>query len=359
MPFRHLLPLKYVQSAKAAVLVGLGLGWSARRSLDGTLRILTFHGLTEGSPEHGPPLDDSLHLPVELFEAICRHLAGHYTVIPLLEAVAAIRDTRPLPTNAVAITFDDGYRSNHELALPVLQSFNLPATIFLTTAFVDGTDPLWFQRVDWALATTARKNPAITLGETRVNLALGDRESRQKALAAVVVELKKLPRKQLLASLDEIDDTLGVTCPDSNLFPAPMRPLTWNQIRAMQVSGLVEFGGHTHHHPIMARCAPECVQSEIETCRDRMATELGRRPQLFAYPNGGLADFDTDCERLLRDAGFIASFSTIPKPVDGASDLLRMPRFGSPESVIEAEATVSGAFTVASRLKKQFRPGKG
>lgn len=359
MPFRHLLPSKYAHSAKAAVLVGLGLGWSARRSLDGSLRVLTFHGLGDKTHDReGAPLDDSLHLPVETFEAICQHLVEKYKVLSLMEAVAALRDSRPLPSNAVAISFDDGYASNYHLALPILQACGIPATIFLTTAFIDGDDSLWFQRADWALAQTPLKQACLSIGSREFSLSLESHPSRQRALEAIIPELKRLPWDDLLASLDRIEETLGVARPSPRELPPPMRPMNWDQIREMHVTGFVDFGAHTHRHPIMARCEPACLTHEIHTCRDRMEAELGRRPQLFAYPNGGIEDFDADCEAILREAGFIASFSTVPEPADGGSSLLSLPRFGSPESVIEAEATVSGAFTLASRIKNQILPGK-
>lgn len=336
------------------------MAWSARRSLDGSLRVLTFHGLQDedAAPPESPPLDDSLHLSSDTFEKICRLLSEKYQVISLSEAVHCIQNNKALPPDAVAITFDDGYESNFKLALPILQACQLPATIFLATAFVDGTDLLWFQRADWALATSTAKKVIVEIGTKRLQLKLEPWADRQSALEGVLPELKRLSSDALRDAISDLEATLEVATPHRDVLPPQMRSMTWDQAREMQMTGLIEFGGHTHRHPIMARCEMDDLKSEIDTCRDRLSAELGRQPRLFAYPNGGVEDFDTDCERLLREAGFIASFSTVPGPAKQGDSLLRLPRFGSPETLIEAEATVSGAFTLANHLKRKIGFGK-
>ncbi|MCL6458930.1 MAG: polysaccharide deacetylase family protein, partial [Gorillibacterium sp.] len=45
----------------------------------------------------------------------------------------------PVPDNAVFVSFDDGYESYHQLALPIMQEFNVPSINFLITSFMDGT----------------------------------------------------------------------------------------------------------------------------------------------------------------------------------------------------------------------------
>jgi peptidoglycan/xylan/chitin deacetylase (PgdA/CDA1 family) len=65
------------------------------------------------------------------FEAHCAWLSRHRTVVPLAEAVDRVNRFGRLPRGTVALTFDDGFRSVHEHALPVLRRYRLPATVFL------------------------------------------------------------------------------------------------------------------------------------------------------------------------------------------------------------------------------------
>ncbi len=62
------------QTAKSAALVLCGLAWAARAQQTGQGAVLTFHGLREDGTEPGV-LDESLHLRLSAFRAICHHLA--------------------------------------------------------------------------------------------------------------------------------------------------------------------------------------------------------------------------------------------------------------------------------------------
>src|ERR1700676_2327612 len=67
-----------------------------------------------------------------LFAAQMRWLKAHFDLVSLAEAqqrVASRRNTRP----AVSITFDDGYASNCDEALPLLIREKIPCTYFITS----------------------------------------------------------------------------------------------------------------------------------------------------------------------------------------------------------------------------------
>jgi peptidoglycan/xylan/chitin deacetylase (PgdA/CDA1 family) len=316
-------------------LVACGVGSLGRRRFSGQGCILTFHGLRPGDSlaEVG---DGSLHLPVATFRALCGELAAHNTVMPLREMVARWDAGESLPDEAVAITFDDGYASNHDLALPILQEFSLPATIFLTTAFIDGENMLWFQRVDRAL----QDRPAAELER-------------------VLAQLKKLSDCELRERVAALEERAGLEEPKAGDLPSIMRPLTWKQVRAMRDTGLIDFGGHTHTHPILARCSPEKQRWEIERCRQRITEELGSAPTLFAFPNGGPGDYSDETVRLLAEAGFDAACTMINGHLAANSRRMELPRYGSPESRWEAAATVSGAFELFKEWRQRCRNALG
>ena len=56
-----------------------------------------------------------------------------FSVIGLDTLIEALRNRKPVPDRAVAITFDDGYASIYSEAFPMLQSFGYPFTLFLST----------------------------------------------------------------------------------------------------------------------------------------------------------------------------------------------------------------------------------
>ncbi len=336
-------PAFHPRSIKAAALVGSGLASFARTRRADEVSILTFHGLSEGD---GDPaiLDWALHLPVEVFRSICCMLAKDYRVISMADLIEARGRGTTLPANSVVITFDDGYASNYELAYPILKEFDLHATLFVTTGFLDGDDMLWFQRVDLALGRTRKELLDWKINGKTLRLYLGTRELRQQSLMRLMPELKELTNTDLLAEVDRLEEALGVGEPEIRDLPKSLRPLTWEMAFDMTLSGHVDIGGHTHTHPILSRCNTMTMRAEIAACRERILAEIGELPLAFSYPNGGMEDFTRETLLLVREAGFRAACTTVSGRVNEDVSMFQLPRYGSPESVWEAEATVSGAF---------------
>jgi peptidoglycan/xylan/chitin deacetylase (PgdA/CDA1 family) len=68
------------------------------------------------------------------------------------------------------------------------------------------------------------------------------------------------------------------------------RPLTWQQAKEMQRSGLVTVGAHTHTHPNLTTLTTAQVNWEIATANQLIAERLGCAPVHFAYPWGRTSD---------------------------------------------------------------------
>lgn len=87
--------------------------------------VLTFHDISRGvSPLQFPPAH---------FSALLDSLAGAgFSFVDLDDLLSPVA-----PEHALAITFDDGYASVLEHALPVLQALGAPAHLFVPTAFVE------------------------------------------------------------------------------------------------------------------------------------------------------------------------------------------------------------------------------
>ena len=99
---------------------------------NGRLSILIFHRVLAQVDPLFPEEVDAAR-----FDVICGWLRRWFNVLPLDAAVRRLRDGS-LPRRAAAITFDDGYADNHDIALPILKKHGLPSTFFIATGFLDG-----------------------------------------------------------------------------------------------------------------------------------------------------------------------------------------------------------------------------
>ena len=332
-------------------LVGMGLSRLARSSRDGQGCVLTFHGVRDQSFS-SKVLDEDLHITQSMFREVCRHLAENYRVVPLSEITKAVTEGLQMPAATVAITFDDGYESNYALAYPVLKEFSLPATIFLTTGFLDGTDKLWFNSLELAVKMSALQSVDVEIEGKVCTFPLGTTVERASTLGTLLATAKAYRQEDLPEWMTEVKGALGVGAIGYDQYPAPLLPMKWDQAREMQDSGLVDFGGHTHRHPILGRCTVERARDEIFRSRDRITAELGAAPTQFAYTNGKQSDFNADTQALLREAGYHGAYTMEPGFIKAGDDAFALPRYGAPSSVAQAEVTVSGTFDALHNIKQ-------
>jgi peptidoglycan/xylan/chitin deacetylase (PgdA/CDA1 family) len=117
------------EAAKRMVEAMLARSWQPRRRR--RVVVLCYHSIH-------PSLPFASAAP-ELFRQHLRWLKAHCDVVPLRALLGSRRHsggTRPI----VAITFDDGYKDNYTYAFPLLKEAGAPATIFVTTGFIEA-DP--------------------------------------------------------------------------------------------------------------------------------------------------------------------------------------------------------------------------
>lgn len=285
-----------VRSALARAACGLGVDAMARRTGLPSLLIVCYHGVRadESASRHW------LLLPQSALERQLRWLRTAYDVLPIDEAIARLHAgeaRRPM----AAITFDDGYRSNATLALPLLQSLGLPATIYLTTGHVDSGAMLWTTWLD--LVLQGRAAPPPWLSERCAPVAPDPKEA-----------LKRLPsaeREAVLARLrEEVESDARVQSNVERHAP-DFAMLTWDEVRSAAASRLLTFGGHTLSHPIVSRLADDDVGREIGMSMDRVAREVNAVTRTFAYPNGRAIDFDQRAVDAIRRHGGTAAVTTI------------------------------------------------
>jgi peptidoglycan/xylan/chitin deacetylase (PgdA/CDA1 family) len=264
-----------------------------------------------------------------------RYLKRHYRFASLSEAVALLARPGALREDLVVVTFDDGYAGNFEAAWPVLREEGVPATIFVTTGFLDG-EGLWFDFARRALVAALAAGRRLPARPRRaLAAALGRWPGRARRAEWAVERLKRLPPAARQRLLDELADA------DLPLGP-PARPLTWKQVRTLAATG-IEIGSHTVTHPILAQLTPAQQAAEIGLARDRIRQETGEPPKAFAYPNGGARDFNAATRAALRAAGCAAACTTLRGGNRPGCDPLRLRRIGvgrDPGFVLAARLSV-------------------
>lgn len=270
----------------------LAVGYAARRP---AFLIMAYHRVNNDED----PFFSAV--PTEVFEQQMAYIARTYRVLTVEELAERIR-RGGLPRNALAITFDDGYRDTLTHAVPILARYALPATIFLATGFIGTAEVPWFDRVATAFKMTKVSFFAAPWGEM---LRLANQAERVQATEQTLAYLKQLPDDDLRRSLDGVLEILGIT--DQKGFKNLM--LTWDDVHALAGLGF-SIGAHTVNHPILSRVSAQRAWTEILGSRTMIESACGRQPKAFAYPNGGSDDYTETVTHLVRDAGFTCAVTS-------------------------------------------------
>jgi peptidoglycan/xylan/chitin deacetylase (PgdA/CDA1 family) len=288
------------------------LGNGLRRlDQEGRICIITYHRVLE----HQDPLLDS-EPDIKTFTWQMEVLASSFNVLTLSDAIVAIKENK-VPPRAICITFDDGYRSCHDLALPILSRLGLPATVFVTTGFLDGGN-MWNDRIIEALREAPMGSldlREIGLGLHRITTSLERKEIAQK----INDESKYLPKDKRTKVVETIEKLTGNT-QVKNLM------LTREMIVNLSNNG-IEIGGHTITHPILTTIDNSDALREITDNKHVLEKIIGKPIHLFAYPNGKIGtDFDLRHLKMVKDAGYHAAFSTAFGTAANGCDFFQIPR---------------------------------
>lgn len=286
------------------------LAWPFHRQI---LPILIYHRVLAGPDPLNPDEVDA-----EGFDTQMRFFSRHFAVLPLLEAARLLKQGK-LPQRACCITFDDGYADNLTVALPILQRYHLPATVFVATGYLDG-QTMFNDTVNHAVATCAKSQldlSTLDLGQHALK-SIGDRRT------AIDVILKRFKFRAPETRQSDLEKLLAIAgC--GSLPPGPM--LSRDQVRKLADEG-VEIGGHTVLHPILTSVSEERARNEIVDGKRELEAIIGRPVKVFAYPNGKPQRDYADCHvEMVKAAGFELAVTTVNGLATPMNDIFQLPRF--------------------------------
>ena len=282
---------------------------------DARLTTLIYHRVL---PQVDPLFPDEID--ARRFNETCACLASWFNVLPLDEAILRLRERR-LPARALAITFDDGYADNHDVALPILRRHGLCATFFIATGFLDG-GRMWNDSV----IESIRRAPGPVLdlrGISDAELGLypiTSNEQRRSAIEAVISQIKYLPIAPRLAAVDALAQRTGGVLPVDLMMSSA-------QVRALRQAGM-QIGAHTENHPILAFLDASTLRDEMLRSKQRLEQIVGQAITLFAYPNGKPnRDYGPAAVLAARELGFAGAVSTARGVARQGCDPFQIPRF--------------------------------
>ncbi|NDJ34473.1 MAG: polysaccharide deacetylase family protein [Chloroflexi bacterium] len=284
--------------------------------------ILAYHGVTD-TPTNGIVNFAGKHIKADVFREQMAYIKAHHTPVLLSDLQDRLRSGK-IQGNLIVVTFDDGYENNFSVAWPILQELGVPATFFLSTGFIGGQRMFWVDQVEYIFNHTDVPSVQVDLpGHDNHCFELRSQRDRIHAVIMTKRVLKRMSPDERRSVLADIRRQAAVDLPAD--APQPYACMSWNQINEMGADPLIEFGGHTVNHEILANLTPEDQRDEVLGAHEALKGVNSYR-NLFAYPNGRSIDYNAATLQLMHELDYTCATSAEPGFVDLDDDLYQLSR---------------------------------
>lgn len=296
-----------------------------------------------------PWIDPRNAIAADLFEQQMQFLARHRHVISIDQLTTQLVSGEPFCRGTVAITLDDGYLNNLRVAAPILAKYQLPATVYLATNYINAGKNQWIDTLYGAFVARSRHRLSLSLGQWHLEAGqsdAGQSETDQsevmRAYDAIARHLITTLPPERQSLLDEIDRQLAPSD-----YP-PNMTMTWDDVRELKRRyANITLGVHTANH--IDLCAHgDLTEEEMALSIAQVLAETGDRPQHFAFPYNRYSE-----QSIAVVAEHVRSAVAVaPDPVvRSAMSPTLLPRLDAPRSMTLLKSWTNGGFPdVSQRL---------
>jgi peptidoglycan/xylan/chitin deacetylase (PgdA/CDA1 family) len=220
-------------------------------------------------------------------------------------------------------TFDDGYRDNRDFALPIMQRFEAPLTVYAASDFAQGSGRLWWVTLERVVAKTDWVEVEISGGASRFDATTV--VAKQSTFDRLHDWLRSLPGEEdIRREISRLCERHGVA---ENVISQELC-LSWDELRSFADDPLVTIGAHTISHCNLAKTKEASAAHEMAAGRDRIEAVLQRPVLHFAYPYGDRNAAGPREFKLAHANGFKTAVTTRPGMIfaENATHLTALPR---------------------------------
>ena len=280
-----------------------------------------------------------------------RHFTEHLSVlrkfarpVRLAEVFSELSLTKGLP---VVVTFDDGYYDLFSHAKPLLEHYDVPATIFVTSGFVGAQREFWWDALEKILL-----EPGTLPAELSLPMMAGkfewrldgenvypqqdfqryrhwhygervDPTPRHTLFRSLYRLLQPVSEEEKCFAIDKLARWAGIQLQERPSH----RPLSIDELVRLAAADGIEIGAHTMTHPVLSQLSSDAQQHEIQGSKKDLERLLGRSVQSFSYPHGLMSHYTVESVTLVRDAGYKLACSSCNGFINSRTDPLQIPRF--------------------------------
>jgi peptidoglycan/xylan/chitin deacetylase (PgdA/CDA1 family) len=283
-----------------------------------------------------------LAVSIKNFEEQLKIISKHYRAIGLSELRENI-EQRSVKDKSVVLTFDDGYLDNLLIAKPLLEKYEIPATVFVATGKIDDDQEFWWDELERLILLSERGGEiAFFAGGVSYKKLVEKLEPDElakinawnvlekpypskrcdvyKDLHSIFFELA--PSEQRRA-VEQIKGSLGIHEKPRGTH----RIVSLDDLKNVSSNKFVEIGSHTVNHVKLSSKLLADQKFEIEYSKKFLEETMGRSVTNFSYPFGTHRDIGDFASGIVKKIGYKAAVANFSGVVTRRSDKYMLTRF--------------------------------
>lgn len=271
-----------------------------RRALYGSATILMYHRICE--------LDNDpfqLCVAPENFERQLEFLCKHKKAVSVAQLLRMIRNKERL-TDVVAITFDDGYLDNYEVALPLLERYQIPATFFVVTGMINSNEEFWWDQLERIFFAKSElpDNLILNISDVTMEWKLTQEPGITRNVARRTVFENIYPRIAELSPMEraivmfELRNWSGIT----EIARDTHQIMGYRELIKIDQKGPFDVCAHTVSHPVLTELGKSDLYSELVDSKESLNKIFGKgRLSAMSFPHG---KFNRATLQAVKDVGY-------------------------------------------------------
>ena len=242
----------------------------------------------------------------------------------------------------VAITFDDGYKDNLYQALPILTKYEVPASIYVTTRFLNQEVDVWWYELGEVIQNRTEIN--FQYQEKKFNFLLDNK--KRKFLA--YQNLMKLFKSLKIDAQNELMEKITNTKKRKNYSHICLNS---EEILILEKNPLITIGSHGHNHQNLKILSDDELKYEVTKSLEVLENLINRKVKHFAYPFGGKDQVSTREYNVIEDMNFDSAVIGSVFPIKDCN-FFSLPRIYVGKNTCEKTLInhLSGFYNLASKL---------
>lgn len=289
------------------------------------LTIFCYHGVTK-QKSYGIENYSQKHIPYEIFREQLNVIKNSCQVISMDDVIDIYKNKIKITDNLIAITFDDGFKNNIEIAAPILDEFNFEATFYITSGLIGTNELFWVDQLENSINYNKKENLKINLKGEFFDFYTKSKHNKIQALNTIKKYCKQAKNNEKNRVVDYLNHLCEGNSNNKNKV-SNYEIMNWDDIKKINQNKKFTIGGHSLRHDLFSKIETESqLKYDIETSIELIQNKIGEKIIHYSYPEGQSIHFNKNVIKILKGNDIKCCPTAIDGVNDGSEDLFSLKR---------------------------------